>query len=171
MQMFVFAKDDIMSRISQVEKSVENTGFLGIFPNKGKHQFYNCIYLSFWLHSSMMVLSCFYHMRPPSLCICPRRWMKQQHAYMLSQLCAHIGAFPIFQECMKILISSLRSTSESIDPKGDECGQRAKGSCDCTTPYAFLLSTVVRCAASVLVQHLIVGFFVIFSRFESLSAL
>lgn len=35
MQMFMFARDDVQGRISQVEKSVENTGFLGIFPNKG----------------------------------------------------------------------------------------------------------------------------------------
>jgi hypothetical protein len=38
MQMFMFARDDVLGRISQVEKSVENTGFLGIFPNKGTNQ-------------------------------------------------------------------------------------------------------------------------------------
>lgn len=35
LQMFLFAKTAIKDRISHPEKSVENTGFLGVFPNKG----------------------------------------------------------------------------------------------------------------------------------------
>lgn len=34
MQLFVFAKKSIQSRVSNVEFSVENTGFLHLFPNK-----------------------------------------------------------------------------------------------------------------------------------------
>ena len=34
MQLFVFAKKSIQSRVSGVEFSVENTGFLHLFPNK-----------------------------------------------------------------------------------------------------------------------------------------
>jgi hypothetical protein len=35
MQLFVFAKKALQSRISNVQFSVENTGFLHVFPNKG----------------------------------------------------------------------------------------------------------------------------------------
>ncbi len=34
MQLFVFAKKSIQSRITNIEYSVENTGFLHVFPNK-----------------------------------------------------------------------------------------------------------------------------------------
>lgn len=35
MQLFVFAHESIRSKISNIEMSNENTGFLHIFPNKG----------------------------------------------------------------------------------------------------------------------------------------
>lgn len=35
MQLFVFARTSLQSRISNVQFSVENTGFLHVFPNKG----------------------------------------------------------------------------------------------------------------------------------------
>eukprot|EP00428_Durinskia_dybowskii_P069926 CAMPEP_0170390526 /NCGR_PEP_ID=MMETSP0117_2-20130122/19194_1 /TAXON_ID=400756 /ORGANISM="Durinskia baltica, Strain CSIRO CS-38" /LENGTH=646 /DNA_ID=CAMNT_0010646579 /DNA_START=65 /DNA_END=2005 /DNA_ORIENTATION=+ len=35
MQLFVYAKQDLLPRISNVQFSVENTGFLHVFPNKG----------------------------------------------------------------------------------------------------------------------------------------
>lgn len=35
LQLYVFAKTSLKPRISNVEESIENTGFLGVFPNKG----------------------------------------------------------------------------------------------------------------------------------------
>lgn len=35
LQLYVFAKVSLKSRITNIEQSIENTGFLGVFPNKG----------------------------------------------------------------------------------------------------------------------------------------
>lgn len=35
LQLYVFAKQILKDRISHVEMSIENTGFLHVFPNKG----------------------------------------------------------------------------------------------------------------------------------------
>lgn len=35
LQLYVFAKNGLKSRITNIEQSIENTGFLGVFPNKG----------------------------------------------------------------------------------------------------------------------------------------
>lgn len=43
MQLFVFAKQSLQARISNVQFSVENTGFLHVFPNKVHFLDCNCM--------------------------------------------------------------------------------------------------------------------------------
>ena len=59
MQLFVLAKQTIMENIKKIEGNAENTGFLGVFPNKVMFALGLVVLLSS-LNSNMLIglLSC-----------------------------------------------------------------------------------------------------------------